>query len=356
MPELDHLFKKLKNQKASDLHLLVGNPIKMRIDGDLESVSKKPMTSRKLTKILQELVSKEQWSQFLSNHELDFSYALPDVMRLRGSYFMTEQGLGAVFRIIPEHIPSIKTLGIPKAVTKFSNLESGLVLVTGPTGSGKSTTLAALIDLINTNQSKHIILIEDPTEYVHHDKKSFLAQREVGTHTASFSRAIRGAMRQDPDVILVGEIRDEETMSLTLEAAEKGVLVLGTLHTNGAARAVARVIDLFPASRQLAAKLALANSLRGVVSQLLVRKASGKGRIAIHEILIADRAVTNLVRTGDNNKLHSAIQLGKKIGMKTMDDALEAALKEELITGETVYAKATDKQRFNKYSPDELTI
>ncbi|HCP44419.1 MAG TPA: type IV pili twitching motility protein PilT, partial [Deltaproteobacteria bacterium] len=318
MPKLDRLFKELTNRGASDLHLAVGLPIKLRIHGHLEVIRASPLQAQDAESLMRELVSAEQWDRFCKTHDLDFAYGIPGVVRLRANYFRHQGGVGAIFRVVPHEVLTCEQLNLPESVVKMVDFHHGLVLVTGPTGSGKSTTLAALIDAINQHQRKHIITIEEPIEFLHKDKKSMVIQREVGAHTGSFSRALRAAVRQDPDVILVGELRDRETMQQALEAAEMGFLVFGTLHTNSAAKTVDRVVDMFPVGRQPGTRLSLASSLRGVVAQLLLRTADGQGRVAVHEVLHTSTAAANIIREGTTAKLYSLIQSGRGQGMQTM--------------------------------------
>ena len=349
MAELDTLFRELVERKASDLHLAVGLPIKMRIDGELRVVREKKLTEDDAERLLRELVTESRWENFLEDRDLDFSYGLSDVVRLRVNYFFHHRGVGAIFRVIPTRILTCEELGIPEAVVELAQLPRGLVLVTGPTGSGKSTTLAALVDKINTSRQKHIITIEEPIEFIHEDKNSVIVQREVGVDTASFARALRGAVREDPDVILVGELRDLETVSLTLEAAEMGFLVFGTLHTNSASKTMDRIVDLFSPERQAGIRITLAASLRGVVSQQLLRRANGKGRVAVHEIFLASQAVANVIREGRSEKLFSIIQAGRGAGMQTMDQALQAAVDTGMVEGKDGWRKAHQKALFERY-------
>lgn len=348
MPKLDRLFRELTTRGASDLHLAVGLPIKLRIHGHLEVIRSTPLKATDAESLMKELVDAEQWQSFQQNRDLDFAYGIPGVVRLRANYFHHQGGLGAVFRVVPHEVLTCEQLKLPPSVVKMVDFNHGLVLVTGPTGSGKSTTLAALIDAINQRQSKHIITIEEPIEFLHNDKKSIVIQREVGSHTASFSRALRAAVRQDPDVILVGELRDRETMQQALEAAEMGFLVFGTLHTNSAAKTIDRVVDMFPVGRQPGTRLSLASTLRGVVAQLLLRTASGQGRVAVHEVLHTSNAAANIIREGATAKLYSLIQSGRGQGMQTMDQGLMEAIRTKQITADEAWRKAEDKASFEK--------
>jgi twitching motility protein PilT len=347
--QLDRLFRDLLKRGASDLHLAVGLPPRMRVHGDLEVVREAALRDEEARACFPELVTREQWERVAGGSDLDFAYGVPGVVRLRGNYFHQRGGLAAVFRVIPERVRSAEELGLPAAVQKMAAHERGLVLVTGPTGSGKSSTLAAMIDAINRGAEKHIVTIEEPLEFLHQDQRSVVLQREVGTHTQGFARALRAAVREDPDVILVGELRDRETMALALKAAEMGFLVFGTLHTNGAARAVDRVIDLFPAGEQGAVRQSLAAALRGVVSQLLLRSADGRGRVAIHEVLVGSGAISAAIREGSTSKLYSMMQAGRGQGMQTMDQGLLEAVQAGRIAGEEAWRKAQDKGAFERF-------
>ena len=353
MGRMEDLLRQLKDDAGSDLHLAAGQPPRMRKKGSLVAISDAPLTDAALRALLRELASDEQWTSFEEQRDLDFAYGIPGVARFRANYFVQENGAGAVFRIIPEEIQTLADLKLPEAIGRFAHQDRGLVLVTGPTGSGKSTTLAAVINEINETYSKHILTIEDPIEFVHPDKKCVFSQREVGEHSEGFGPALRAAIREDADVILVGEMRDYETISLALTAAEMGALVFGTLHTNGAAKTIDRVIDAFPADQQPQARLSLSESLAGVVSQQLLRTADGKGRCAVNEILIRTSGLANVIREGNTPMLANIIQSGKSLGMQTMDDALMGLLQENRIAPEDAYRKALDKARFEKFAPAE---
>jgi twitching motility protein PilT len=347
MARLDVLFKLLKDQGGSDLHLAAGMPPHLRKHGVVAPIADWPTFSdESLRSHLKELASEKQWAHYGTNLDLDFAYALPGVARFRANYFNQERGAGAVFRIIPERIRTLEELKAPAALSQLSNLEQGLVLVTGPTGSGKSTTLAAIIDQVNTNTARHIITIEDPVEFVHPNKKSTLSQREVGVDTKSFANALRSAIRQDPGVILVGEMRDMETISLAITAAEMGVLVFGTLHTNSAPKTIDRVIDAFPTDQQQQVRTMLSESLAAVVSQLLLRTPDGAGRVAVHEILLKTAGLPNVIREGNTPMINSIIQAGKAQGMQSMDDILFKLATEKKISAEDAFHKATNKPRF----------
>jgi len=343
---MDELLKRLKGEGGSDLHLAAGLEPRMRKSGSMVIVDgTAALTVDSIRVLLREIASEEQWSTFERESDLDFAYGLQGVGRFRANYFCQENGPGAVFRIIPEDIPDIAQLNLPDAVESLCHLREGLVLITGPTGSGKSTTLAAIINHINETYSKHIVTIEDPVEFVHQNKTSVLSHREVGAHTLGFGPALRSAIRQDADVVLVGEMRDMETISLAVTAAEMGLLVFGTLHTNNAGKTVDRIIDAFPAEEQNQIRLSLSDSLAGVVSQLLLPRIGG-GRVATHEILLKTPALANVIREGNTPMLNSIIQSGKNQGMQGMDDTLFALCKEGTITAEDAYKKASEKPRF----------
>ncbi|RIK90648.1 MAG: type IV pili twitching motility protein PilT [Proteobacteria bacterium] len=354
MGRMEDMLRQLCEEKGSDLHLAAGQPPRMRKKGSLDPMpGAPPLTDAALRALLREIATPEQWASYEAENDLDFAYGIAGVARFRANYLVQEHGAGAVFRIIPEEIQTLADLQLPEAIARFAHLDRGLVLVTGPTGSGKSTTLAAVINEINDSYAKHVLTIEDPVEFVHPNKKSVFSQREVGIHTGGFGPALRAAIREDADVILVGEMRDYETISLALTAAEMGVLVFGTLHTNGAAKTIDRVIDAFPADEQPQARLSLSESLAGVVSQQLLRTADGKGRCAVNEILIRTSGLANVIREGNTPMLLNIIQSGKSIGMQTMDDALMALVQSNRIAAEDAYRKALDKARFEKYAPAE---
>lgn len=355
MPQIDRLFDQLLKQEGSDLHLLEGQRPKIRVHGRLKPLENEDRLSHEAIEILlREICSNERWEHFLEMKDLDFAYDKDETSRFRSNYYYHLHGMGAVFRIIPTKILTLEELKLPLVLKTFAELKSGLVLITGPTGSGKSTTLAALIDYINSRETRYILTIEEPIEFVHPVKKSFFCQREVGCDTPSFAQALRDASRQDVDVILVGEMRDYTTISLALSAAAMGALVFGTLHTNSASKAVDRMIDAFPADEQGKARTMLADSLRGVCAQLLLKTADGAGRVAVNEILLATQGLSKTIREGNSANIRNIIQAGKSNGMQFMDDVIEKHMNEGLINGLEAYMKAQDKKRFEQYAPKGL--
>jgi twitching motility protein PilT len=353
MAYLDQFLRVIVNQGGSDLHIGEGQPPKMRKHGDIAPIGQEPITHDEALSMLSEVCGPHSWEIFDERGDLDFAYEMDAASRFRCNYLKQANGYGAVFRLIPTKIATLEELGIPLVVKEFANLRGGLVLVTGPTGSGKSTTLAALIDYINENSSRHIVTIEEPIEFVHDNKRSVITQREVPKDSVSFPVALKAALREDVDIVLVGEMRDLETISLALTAAETGVLVFGTLHTNNARKTVDRMVDVFPAPRQAQARAMLANSLRGVLAQLLLKKADGSGRLAVNEILIANAAVAAIIREGATQKLQDVIVSGKGQGMQFMDDAIWSLLQQGVVTPHEAFMKAIDKNRFKKILPPE---
>ena len=300
--------------------------------------------------MLFEILNSEQIATYESHWDLDFAYEIEGLARFRCNYYFQRTGYGAVMRVIPSEIMTLEQLGMPQVLRSLADRRAGLILATGPTGSGKTTTLAAMIDHINENTSRRIVTIEDPVEFVHPNKKSIISHREVGTHTTSFNAGLRAVTRQDADVVLVGELRDIETMALALSAAAMGTLVFGTLHTNSAAKTVDRIIDIFPVTQQSQVRTVLAESLGGIVAQQLLRKKGGKGRVAATEILVGNHAVASIIREGKIERITSVIQAGKREGMQLLDDALEKMAKEEIIEGSDAYMKANEKRRFEQYA------
>jgi len=351
---LHELFRLLRDGGGSDLHLAATLEPRLRVHGELHAVEGWPaLPNPELLDLLREITTEEQWQEYRTSGDLDFAYGLEGVARFRANFLTQENGAGAVFRIIPEDIVPLEKLNLPKAIESLAHLQQGLVLVTGPTGSGKSTTLAAIIDKINSTYQKHVVTIEDPVEFVHTNRGCIFSQREVGTDTESFGAALRSAIRQDADVILVGEMRDLETIALAITAAEMGALVFGTLHTNGAANTIDRLIDAFPAEEQAQVRTTLAESLAAVVSQLLLRTADGKGRIAVNEILLKTPGLPNVIREGNTPMITSIIQGGRSIGMQQMDDALMALVDSGKITARDAYMKAINKQKFEGLVKEE---
>jgi twitching motility protein PilT len=344
---LDELLAKLKEHKGSDVHLAAGLAPRMRVRGGLSTAEGwDALDDAAVRALLREIATPAQWQEFETHSDLDFAYALAGVGRFRVNYLVQQNGASAVLRLIPETIQSVEELGLPAAIESLTKLDQGLVLVTGPTGSGKSTTLAAMIDRINATFARHIVTIEDPVEFVHQNKRSVVSHREVGPHTRGFGPALRSAVRQDADVVLVGELRDHETISLAITAAEMGLLVFGTLHTNNAAKTIDRVIDAFPSEEQNQVRISLSESLAGVVSQLLLPTADGKGRCAVHEILLRTPGLPNVIREGNTPMLSSIIQSGKSQGMQAMDDALFALVGQGRVAAADALAKAINKPRF----------
>lgn len=337
MAQIDELFRIMVKEGASDLHLTTGAPPSLRLHGDVSSLEMRALTAEECQALIFEILNERNRKAFIDNWELDCVYELPGTGRFRCNVFMQRKGIGAVFRHIPTKILTVEQLNLPQSLMDMINVPKGLVLVTGPTGSGKSTTLAALIDYLNTNEKLHILTVEDPIEFTHENKKSLVNQREVGGHTKSFAKALKAALREDPDIILVGEMRDVETISLAITAAETGHLVFGTLHTMNAPKTVDRVIDVFPEDRQAQIRTMLSESLRGVVAQTLFPKAGGKGRVAGLEVLFNNKAVANLIREGKTFQIPSIMQTGRGEGMMTFADHVEILIKEGKITKEVGY-------------------
>jgi len=349
MAQIDQFLKVLVEQKGSDLHLTVGAPPIMRVHGHLQRLKFRELTNKDLEALIYEIMEEDWRIKFVDRLDYDFAYEIPGLARFRVNVFWQRKGLGAVLRTIPSTIMTADQLGLPDAVRKLCMLTKGLVLVTGPTGSGKSTTLAAMVDLINDTRADHVLTIEDPIEFVHQNKKSLVNQREVTTNTKSFANALRAALREDPDVILVGEMRDQETIELGITAAETGHLVFGTLHTNSAPKTVDRIIDVFPADEQEQIRSMLAESLKGVIAQVLLRAKDGKSRFAAWEIMIGTSAIGNLIRENKIHQVPSIIQTGKKDGMQLLDQHIMEFLMSGRITPEEAYMKANNKQAFREH-------
>ncbi len=346
MAKIDAFFKLMNEQGASDLHLAAGQPPALRIRGDIERIKYKVLDNDDLRAMLYEISPEEKIKTFEETGDVDFGYEIPGLARYRANFFMQRNGIGAVFREIPSTIMTCDQLGIPAVVSKLATLPRGLVLVTGPTGCGKSTTLAAIIDVANRARKDHIITVEDPIEFVHQSQGCIVNHREIGIHTKSFSAALRGALREDPDIILVGEMRDLETISLAIEAASTGHLVFATLHTSSAWKTVDRVIEVFPATEQTQIRSTLADGLRAIIAQVLFKRVDKKDRCVALEILIANPAVRNLVREAKTHQIPSMIQTGRKYGMQLMDDAIMDLYNKGWISADEAYIKSNEKAKF----------
>ena len=348
IPAIDHLFHAMVKAGASDLHLCVGSPPTVRKDGHIQPLDPAagPLTTTELDQLLAPITPQPNREEFARRHDTDFAYEIEGLARFRANRFADRRGPGAVFRVIPSKILTAQQLGLSQHILNLCNLNKGLVLVTGPTGSGKSTTLCAMIDYINRTRHDHIITIEDPIEFVHPNQKCLINQREVRTHTDSFKDALRAALREDPDILLVGELRDLETVAIAIETAETGHLVFGTLHTTTAASTVDRVIDQFPADRQAQIRVMLSESLKGVIAQTLCRKIGG-GRAAALEVLIVTGAVSNLIREGKTFQIPSIMQVNKAVGMVSLNDALMELVTKKVVEPAEAYAKAVDKSGFD---------
>jgi twitching motility protein PilT len=358
MAKIDAFFNLMHEQGASDLHMVAGQQPAIRIRGDIERIKYDVLTNDSLKVLLYEITPEHKIKQFEETGDVDFAYEIPSLARYRVNYFQQKNGVAAVFREIPDKIQTCQQLGLPAVISKLAALPRGLVLVTGPTGSGKSTTLAAIIDEANRIRRDHIITIEDPIEFVHKSNNCIINHREVGIHTKTFSAALRGALREDPDIILVGEMRDLETISLAIEAASTGHLVFSTVHTTSAPKTVDRIIEVFPASEQLQIRSTLADGLRAVISQVLFKRVDIKGRCVALEICIATPAVRNLIRESKTYQIPSMMQTGKKYGMQLLDDAIMDLYNRGWITGDDAYIKANEKGRFRpllKQAPTDFT-
>ncbi len=358
MADIDAFFKLMHEQGASDLHLSSGQQPALRIHGEIERIKYDVLTSDKLRSLLYEITSQEKIKVFEETGDVDFGYEIIGLARYRANYFMQKNGISAVFREIPSEILTADQLGLPSVISKLADLPRGLVLVTGPTGSGKSTTIAAVIDQANRTRKDHIITVEDPIEFVHRSQKSIVSHREVGLHTETFSSALRGALREDPDIILVGELRDLETTALAIEASSTGHLVFGTLHTSSAAKTVDRIIEMFPASAQAQIRSTLSDGLRAIIAQTLFKRVDIKGRCAALEILVATPAVRNLIRESKTHQIPSMIQTGKQYGMQLLDDAIMQLYQKNWISADDAYSKANNKSLFRdflKNPPSDFT-
>ncbi len=346
MTKIDTYFREMKERGASDLHMVIGFPPLIRLRGELAPTEHPVLTAESNQEILYEILNDDQRKHLEMHRDFDMAYELEGVARFRCNFLYQHRGIGAVFRIIPTDILTMEQLQLPQVLKSIAMLKRGMVLVTGPTGSGKSTTLAAMIDFINETRDAHIITIEDPLEFVHQNKKCIFTQREIGTHAKGFANALKVASREDPDIILVGEMRDTTTISLALTCAELGILVFGTLHTNSAAKTVDRIINAFPADQQEQTRTMLAESLSAVVAQQLLRTKDGKGRCAANEILLGSSALASTIRDGKISQINSLIQTGSTSGMQSMDQHLLQLIKEDRITAQAAYEKASDKKVF----------
>ncbi|KAB2314729.1 type IV pilus twitching motility protein PilT [Betaproteobacteria bacterium SCN2] len=344
--DISELLAFAVKNKASDLHLSAGLPPMIRVHGDIRRINLPPMEHKDVHRMVYDIMNDSQRKHYEEVLEIDFSFEIPTLARFRVNAFNQQNGAGAVFRTIPSKVLTLEDLNCPAIFKDISNQPRGVVLVTGPTGSGKSTTLAAMIDYINDNEYAHILTIEDPIEFVHQSKKCLINQREVGPHTHSFANALKSALREDPDVILVGEMRDLETISLALTAAETGHLVFGTLHTSSAAKTVDRIVDVFPAAEKEMVRSMLSESLRAVISQTLLKTKDGNGRVAAHEIMIGTPAIRNLIRENKVAQMYSSIQTGQNVGMQTMDQCLQDLVRRNLVNSAEARSKAMNKDAF----------
>ena len=354
MAKIDQLLEIVKKADASDLHLSVGSVPLIRINGNLEKTRHKKLSPDHIKSLVYEILSDDQIRRFEKEGDLDVSYGVHDVARFRINIYQTYSGLTASIRLIPDNVNDLASLGFSENVSSLVENKSGLLLVTGPTNSGKTTTLSAMIDHINTNFSRHIITLEDPIEYVHTDKNSLVSQRQIGLHSKSFASALRAALREDPDVIMVGELRDIETISLTVTAAEVGLLVIGTLHTQSSSSTIDRIIDVFPVDQQQQIRIMLADSLIGVVSQQLLKRADGSGRIVAYELMNSSGAISNLIREAKTFQIPSIIQSSRKQGIRLMDNHLKALVDSGIITPTEAIKAAVDPSPF--YEKAETTI
>lgn len=349
MSRINAFLELLISQKGTDLHLVSGNPPRMRLCGDIHPVKYRELSESETQNLLFEIMDDYHKNIFAANGNVDFAYEIPDLSRFRVNVFRHLDGIGAVFRAIPTRIATLEELRLPVVLKNLARQPKGLILVTGPTGSGKSTTLAAMVDYINNEKRGHIITIEDPVEYIHHTKKCLISQREIGQHTNTFAEALHCALREDPDIILVGEMRDLETISLALTAAEMGILVMATLHTNGAASAINRIINAFPPGEDPYVRTMLSTSLCGVISQHLLKTIDGKNRMAAVEVLINNSATANIIREGKTEQLENVMQSGALLGMQAIDTTLRRLLDAKLISGEEAYKNARNKKAFEQY-------
>ncbi|MBP9902767.1 MAG: type IV pilus twitching motility protein PilT [Verrucomicrobiota bacterium] len=361
MAKIDSFFNLMFEQKASDLHLSAGNNPMLRINGELQRVEHPPLENDALKSMLYEIAPEYKIKIFEETGDVDFGYEIPNISRFRANFFNQKNGIGAVFRQIPSKVLSFEDFEkfdapLPPVLKKLAMLHKGLVIVTGPTGSGKSTTLATMLDYVNKNRRDHIITMEDPIEFVHESKNCLVNQREVGMHTKSFAAGLKGALREDPDVVLIGEMRDLETIEMAILAANTGHLVFGTLHTPSAAKTVDRIIDVFPADQQNKIRTTLSESLKGIIAQNLFKRIDKKGRVAALEILVFTTAIANLVREGKTHQIPGMIQVGKRLGNQPLDDAIMEHVRMKRISPEEAYEKSLDKRKFRSllaHPPEE---
>jgi twitching motility protein PilT len=356
MARIDAFLKLGLVQGCSDIHLAVGIPPMVRLHGDLMPIKFRDLGDTELEGYVDEILSVSQKERFHKGTDLDFSYVSTDGGRFRVNVFRKATGIGATFRSIPTQVPTLESLNLPSVIARFCDLQQGMVLVTGSTGTGKSTTLAAMIDHINTTSNCNIISLEDPIEFVHGSKRSQIIQRELGTHIPSFAEGVRASLREDPDVILVGELRDGETISMAMTAAETGHLVLGTLHTTSAVKSVDRIIDALPAEQREQTKSFLAHSLYAVVTQTLVKTPEGRGRRAVAEVMIMNRAIAKLILTDQTYQIPAQLQTGKDVGMQLMDQALLDAIAKKLVIPDDAYRFATDRKKFERFVTDTTVL
>jgi twitching motility protein PilT len=356
MPRIDAFLKLGNTQTCSDVHLAVGVPPMLRMNGDLIAIRFRDLAEAELESYISEILSRNLSERFRTGHDVDFSYVSEDGGRFRVNVFRKDSGVGAVFRSIPNEIPTLDSLQLPPIVKKLCDYHQGMILVTGSTGTGKSTTLAAMINLLNSTRNLNIISLEDPIEFVHRSKQCQVVQRELGTHLPSFAEGVRAAMREDPDVILVGELRDAETISMAMTAAETGHLVLGTLHTTSAVKTIDRMIDALPADQREQTKGFLAQSLLAVITQVLVRKPENRGRKAICEVMIMNRAIAKLIQTDQTHQIPTQMQTSRDIGMQLMDQSLLAAIKAKEIDPDDAFTYSSDKRLFAKHVVDRSLL
>lgn len=349
MAQIDAFFEMVHKLGGSDLHLSSGSQPVIRLHGELQRIKYRTLEHEELKNLLYAITPETKIKEFEETGDVDFGYEVPNLARYRVNYYMQRRGIGAAFREIPQKVLTIDRLGLPKVLKRLALLPKGLVLVTGPTGCGKSTTLAAIVDFANERRKDHILTIEDPIEFVHESKNCLINQREVGRDTRTFNAALRGALREDPDIIMVGEMRDLETIELALLAAETGHLVFGTLHTISAAKTVDRIIESFPAAQQGQVRSSLSESLRAVISQTLFRRLEGGGRVAALEILLGIPSVRNMIRQMKTHQIESVMETNSRLGMQTLDDSIQYLLDHEIVSPMDAYNKASDKKRFRKY-------